>query len=213
MPEIFKRFFTGLALAFFGFWLVLEATPETFRFVISAIGMVMFWEFLRLTKGDKIVWRILGAIFYLAVPILALVYIRSESQAALLWLIAVIAATDIGAYLFGKRFGKTKIAPKISPNKTFEGLWGGMFMATFVGYMSIIELNLSFWEIGANWMFFLCPLFAILAQTGDFFESWLKRRKGMKDSSNLLPGHGGFLDRFDGLIFVSTSMAVLMYVF
>jgi phosphatidate cytidylyltransferase len=112
----------------------------------------------------------------------------------LLWVFIVTWSTDIGAYFAGRRFGKRKLAPTISPGKTVEGLWGGMAAAALLGATWVLSTDL-------NWALIpLAPLFAVAAQAGDLFESKMKRTAGIKDSGSWLPGHGGLLDRLDGLV-------------
>ena len=114
----------------------------------------------------------------------------------MLWLFAVVWATDIGAYAAGRTIGGPKLAPAISPNKTWSGLAGGVALAAAVGAIAA-------WIQGAVDVVLLAAVsgvLAVVAQGGDLLESRLKRRVGAKDSSNLIPGHGGFLDRFDGIL-------------
>ena len=112
----------------------------------------------------------------------------------LLWVFLVTWATDIGAYFVGRAIGRRKLAPAISPGKTVEGLWGGIAAAALFGAAWV-------WGTGlAATLFVLAPLLALVAQAGDLFESWMKRRAGIKDSGDWLPGHGGPLDRLDGLV-------------
>ena len=105
-------------------------------------------------------------------------------------------ACDSGAYLVGTNFGKTKLSPKISPNKTWEGFFGGLILATFIGYIIACY-------IGSNpihWVL-ISIIIVVFGTLGDLTESQIKRSVGVKDSGNLLPGHGGILDRFDGVLF------------
>ncbi len=122
---------------------------------------------------------------------------------ALLWLVAVVALTDIGAYAVGKSIGKTPFC-ETSPNKTMEGVVGGVVVATVGGMffgLPIVDLGISF----------LISFFvAVSSIFGDLFESSLKRKAGVKDSGNLLPGHGGVLDRIDGYLFGGIVMLVLL---
>ena len=111
-------------------------------------------------------------------------------------------STDIGAYFAGRNFGKRKLAPSVSPNKTVEGLYGGMVAATLFGAAWAMATGLG------KPLLALPPLLAIAAQLGDLFESWMKRRAGVKDSGRWLPGHGGILDRLDGLVPVAVLTAV-----
>ncbi|WP_321779437.1 phosphatidate cytidylyltransferase [Sulfurimonas sp.] len=122
---------------------------------------------------------------------------------SLLWLLAVVALTDVGAYAVGKSMGKTPFC-ETSPNKTMEGVVGGIVVATlggmFVG-LSIVDLSISF---------IISFMVATSSIFGDLFESSLKRSAGVKDSGDILPGHGGILDRIDGYLFGSIVMLVLL---
>ena len=141
-------------------------------------------------------WNI-GGIIYIGFAAAMLMFLRSEFFGLMptaLLLLAVIA-TDVGAYFAGRTIGGPKIAPAISPSKTWAGLAGGMAGAALV--MVLGRGNGLFAEaIGGG------ALLATVAQAGDFFESWMKRRAGVKDSGKLLPGHGGLFDRVDGLLAV-----------
>lgn len=169
----------------------------TFAVVAAAAATVMFYEWLRISRGWGATWAIGGFVYCLA-PALALLWIRerngSDGLSLLLWVFIVTWATDIGAYFAGRRFGKRKLAPSISPNKTVEGLWGGVAAAFLFG---------AAWALASRLppaLVPLAPLFALAAQGGDLFESRMKRRAGVKDSGAWLPGHGGLLDRLDGLV-------------
>jgi len=169
----------------------------TFAVLAAAIATGMFYEWLRITRGWGPAWAI-GGFFYCLAPALALLWVRdrsgSEGLALLLWLFLVTWSTDIGAYFAGRNFGKRKLAPSISPNKTVEGLVGGIAAAALFG-AAWVWAN----ELGPA-LLFLAPLFAVAAQAGDLFESKMKRQAGVKDSGDWLPGHGGLLDRLDGLV-------------
>jgi phosphatidate cytidylyltransferase len=137
---------------------------------------------------------------------LALVVLRDESPWVLLALMAVVWVADISAYFAGKRFGKHKLAPAISPGKTREGVYGAM--------VGVVAWGLILCAMAHAWATPLTPIFqpflgipaiaamialTVLSVVGDLFESWMKRGAGLKDSSQLLPGHGGILDRIDAL--------------
>jgi len=122
---------------------------------------------------------------------------------ALLWLLAVVALTDVGAYAVGKSIGKTQFC-QTSPNKTMEGVMGGVAVATFGGMfvgLSIVDLSVAF---------VISFAVAVSSIFGDLFESSLKRSADVKDSGDLLPGHGGVLDRIDGYLFGAIVMLVLL---
>jgi len=129
----------------------------------------------------------------------ALVFLRRMDHGA--WIVSlivvIVAAADVGAYFSGKRFGKRKLASNVSPGKSWEGVWGGMLMSLLLGSV-MIYANSSF-TFGA-WILALILPTAMVSVVGDLLESMLKRHRGIKDSSSLLPGHGGVLDRIDGLV-------------
>lgn len=117
-----------------------------------------------------------------------------------LWgMLLVVWSADIGAYFAGKRFGRRKLAPRISPGKTWEGVVGGMVCATLVGMLFVMVFPRSGLEPGISWIM-VCMLTAAFSVVGDLTESLVKRLAGVKDSSALLPGHGGVLDRIDGIL-------------
>ena len=168
-------------------------------------GVLVLREFMRLVwkmtsvTGLRISWVVFGVI-YVTLAVHGLWQVRALPAAGLLmaaWLFLVVWATDVGAYVFGRTIGGPKIAPAISPSKTWAGLFGGaVFVMVTMYIMAMIEglgrQSLAFALYGI-------PL-AVMAQAGDFFESWMKRRAGVKDSGTLIPGHGGLFDRVDGLL-------------
>jgi phosphatidate cytidylyltransferase len=176
--------------------------------VVAGVATLMFYEWTRIVKGWGPAWYI-GGFFYALLPALALLWIRERDAhglVLLVWAFIVTWSTDIGAYFAGRSFGKRKLAPSISPNKTVEGLYGGIAAATLFGGVWVLALGLG------TALLALAPILAIAAQAGDLFESGMKRRAGVKDSGTWLPGHGGVLDRLDGLVPVAvlTASAQLM---
>jgi phosphatidate cytidylyltransferase len=126
----------------------------------------------------------------------ALMDFHAMRPALLFGLMAVVAAADIGAYFAGRAFGRHKLAPSISPGKTWEGVVGGLLAVALYGALwLLLESTLTVPFPG----FILLLAMASLSVVGDLFESWLKRQAGIKDSGHILPGHGGVLDRIDGL--------------
>ena len=146
-----------------------------------------------------------GAV-YVGLPVLALLLLRSEEGGLVLafWAMALVWATDIGGYFAGRAIGGPKLMPRVSPNKTWAGLMGGVVLATSFAFAMHVWAGLPFRLVIAT------PFLAMLAQGGDLYESWLKRRAGVKDSGNVLPGHGGVLDRLDGLVPVAVVAALLI---
>jgi phosphatidate cytidylyltransferase len=175
-----------------------------FAVFAAAAATAMYYEWTRIVRGWGPGWEVAG-FFYALVPALALLWIRDRSEHTLLlllWVFIVTWSTDIGAYFAGRAFGKRKLAPSISPNKTVAGLVGGAIAAAILG-------GTWAWFAGLKApLLVLAPLFACAAQAGDLFESWMKRRAGVKDSGNWLPGHGGVLDRLDGLVPVAVLTAL-----
>ena len=158
-------------------------------------GMIIVYA---LSRGNE--WLSAGVI-YLGVPIVALVWLRntsSDGRNIIFWIFALVWASDVGAYAAGRLIGGPKLAPSISPSKTWAGLVGAVVSAGIVGAVtaSVLQLN-NMW-----FLVIMSSGLGFVAQAGDFLESWFKRRVGVKDSSGLIPGHGGLLDRVDALIAV-----------
>lgn len=146
-----------------------------------------------------------GGFLYVAIPSLALIALNWVWFAIVLWVMVVTWATDIFAYFAGRSIGGPKLAPRVSPNKTWAGLGGGIVGAAVLGWLVAAWL-----DMGALFLF-AGGLMGLVAQAGDLFESWLKRRAGVKDSGTILPGHGGALDRLDGLLpVVIVTLGLLM---
>jgi phosphatidate cytidylyltransferase len=161
-----------------------------------------------LRGGRHVTWTLLGAV-YIILPILALIWLRREPSSGLatvIWLLFVVWATDTGAYVFGRLIGGPKMAPRISPNKTWAGLLGGAAAAALIGIP-------AGWLAGAQSPKYLIvsgAILAIVGQAGDVFESSIKRHFNAKDSGTIIPGHGGLFDRLDSLLFVAVVYAAMI---
>ncbi|KQM65759.1 phosphatidate cytidylyltransferase [Sphingomonas sp. Leaf17] len=151
--------------------------------------------------------RMLAAgVLYCGLPVFSLLLIDVQTQGLMftLWAMALVWASDIGAFFAGRTIGGPKLAPRLSPNKTWAGLIGGVVLS------SVLAAGMH-WYFGLPWRLTLAtPVLAVLSQGGDLFESWMKRRAGVKDSGNILPGHGGVLDRLDGVVPVAPVAALLV---
>jgi phosphatidate cytidylyltransferase len=172
--------------------------------IVAAVATAMFYEWTRLTRGWGPLWYI-GGFFYALLPALALLWVRERDAHGLellIWAFIVTWSTDIGAYFTGRAWGRRKLAPTISPGKTVEGLFGGIAAAAVFGGAWVLATGLG------KPLLALAPLLAIASQAGDLFESAMKRRAGVKDSGVWLPGHGGILDRLDGLVPVAVLTAL-----
>lgn len=150
--------------------------------------------------------RLAAGTLYAGAPLVALCYLQRQFDGIglTLWTIAIVVATDVGAYFAGRRFGGPKLAPVVSPNKTWAGLIGGVVCADVAGVALAHLLGVPM-ALAA-----LAGLLAIAAQGGDLYESAMKRRAGVKDSGRVLPGHGGVMDRVDGLIPVVCVVALVV---
>ena len=203
MSDLLLRTLTGLVLIAVAL-MAAVAGGYVFAVFAAAAATAMYYEWTRIVRGWGPGWEVAG-FFYALVPALALLWIRDRSEHTLLlllWVFIVTWSTDIGAYFAGRAFGKRKLAPSISPNKTVAGLVGGAIAAAILG-------GTWAWFAGLKApLLVLAPLFACAAQAGDLFESWMKRRAGVKDSGSWLPGHGGVLDRLDGLVPVAVLTAL-----
>ena len=171
--------------------------------VLGAVGVGLYMR-------HRFLWHTVGLI-YVGLPCLMLLWLRENSdqgQHIVFWLLCVIWATDTGAYFAGRSLGGPKLIPSISPNKTWSGLIGGMICAALVGWLVA--------RIDPGWpaavLAVLAAMVAVVSQAGDFFESGVKRHFGVKDAGSLIPGHGGALDRLDGLLF-AVPFVTLIYIF
>ena len=202
-----------LALVGFDIWL----GGWAFAAFVLLVAVAVYWEWWglarRLASGaGLVVWMVSGAL-YLGIALITLIALRAEGLAPAVTILAAVIAVDIGAYFAGRLIGGRKIAPRISPSKTWAGLGGGVVAATLT-YAVLIGWVVDTQLEGAAAQFGLAlvagSLTAIVAQIGDFFESWMKRRAGLKDSGSLIPGHGGLFDRTDGMIAVLFALGLFM---
>ena len=151
--------------------------------------------------GRKIFWSLVG-VPYITLPVIALIGLRDDpvyGLAGVIWLFAVVWSTDIFAYFAGRSIGGPKLAPRASPNKTWSGLLGGVSGAAVAGAIVALWIGQTSPLILAS----ISGCLAVFAQLGDIAESSVKRHFGVKDSSTLIPGHGGVMDRLDGLVMVA----------
>ncbi len=178
---------------------------------VLGTGFALLWALPRL-EGEPAsrhgrLWFASG-ILYVGIPCVALIWLRGDAEAGretLIWLFVVVWAADSGAYAMGRLIGGPRLAPAISPNKTWAGLIGGVAcagaagaaLAALFGRTGVVPLSLLGAAIGA------------VAEGGDLTESWIKRHFDVKDVSNIIPGHGGLMDRVDGLLVAAAAMALL----
>jgi phosphatidate cytidylyltransferase len=186
-----------LAAVWFGFpWIDLVA---------AIVAPVMMAEWLGLTVGRPVA-RTLAVVYSLA-ALTALLWLHhqpSSGRQTVLWILFCVWATDTGAYFLGRLAGGAKLAPRISPSKTWSGLIGGMCLSAVVSAVCGLAFDLG----DTVPLALYGAAIAVIAQIGDLVESAGKRAAGVKDSGRLIPGHGGLLDRIDGLIAVLVAVAV-----
>lgn len=202
---------------------------------VAAVGIGVLWEWWGLVRGfvpgvvGRVLW-LLGGLIYVGLAVAMLLAFRAEplpGWAMLMIVLLGVIFTDVGAYFAGRAIGGPKIAPAISPSKTWAGLGGGIVgasiaiaLATWIytgpEFANAAGIALDHGAAGSRWPELPATLaggalLAIVAQAGDFFESWMKRRAGVKDSGKLIPGHGGLFDRVDGLLPVALILGALAF--
>ena len=197
--ELAKRTITGIILAFIAVTVLLYAPIWIFSFimiVVTAVIIAMEWTLLFNYKTLAF-WLILP--IYPIFPLALIIFLHQQySYIITLLLFCLVAAHDVGSYFAGKLAGKHKICPSISPGKTWQGFAGG-YIFTFTA--ALIFFRFVNQQPPILFIFLFTLLISCSALLGDLFESYLKRRIGLKDSGTLLPGHGGLLDRLDGVMF------------
>ena len=206
-PPFLKRFFVILAATAFLF-----ITYEPFRFISGVVIIfsfmlivavaILFHRYFKNTEQilTFVAHSCMGLVYTCLLPATAVWTVQSNNGIEwFLCLLGVVFAGDIGAYIFGVKWGKTKIAPLLSPNKSLEGAVGGLIFSTLIAAaFQFLLPNTPFVVL------LLCGLIGgMLGQIGDFFESLIKRVYGVKDSGSIMPGHGGILDRIDGVLLAS----------
>lgn len=200
MKNFTKRLLTGLSLGAL-FWIAFAYLPSIYfswvLFTILVLIAVFEWRNF-FAMDNPLFWAILP--WYPILPFTLLIHMNNNPSYhhVLFVLFILVSSHDTGSYCIGSLFGKHKIAPSVSPGKTWEGFFGGILFASAGLWLVLREINMMKSPLMIiTFSTFVC----LLALCGDLFESWLKRRAGIKDSGTLLPGHGGFLDRFDGILF------------
>ena len=205
-------------LIIIGIYFNMISLPHIFQYILCGISLVFIFKFIEITFSRNYVKETIENYYlvpYLVLPILILIFfLNGNFVIHSKWILSMIAmnwSNDVFAYFVGRKFGKTPLAPEISPKKTIEGSIGGLVGAILTG----ICLNLYFLNEPVSLLFII--IFGIFiwafGTVGDLFESKLKRLVQIKDSGNILPGHGGFLDRFDSFLFIIPVGITLVYFF
>ena len=178
--------------------------------LLSTVALLFLVSFsiycLVIKQADKITKFLICSLF-IVIPCILFLWLRETKELIIVfWMLSCVIATDIGAYVIGKIIGGAKLAPKISPNKTWSGLFGGVTASAFTG------LGFSVFWLEKHFKFVcLSLLIAIVAQMGDLLESRFKRKYSLKETSNIIPGHGGIMDRLDGHMAAVTFIALISF--
>ena len=221
--NLLRRTITGLTIALPLIFLIIAENYWIFLSLITIFSITGFYEWIKNSFRRPILWGFNLIFIYFWLSICLLVGLLSAPSFALkefydlheqsavsvyhiiLIIIVNTALFDICAYFIGSNFGKLYISPNISPNKTLEGLLGGLIGSILFGFAISYLLNISYWSI------LICFFGGILAFYGDLLISFLKRDKSIKDTGNILPGHGGVLDRIDSHL-LATPMMLLSFI-
>lgn len=212
--NIILRVISGTFI-FFIFMVSLFILPQLFYFLMSCIFIGMIYEWHNITKSNFYIW-LMG--LALVIPILALDIIKYcflNSPMLILWYFLIIWTTDVMAMVGGKTIGGWKLAPVISPNKTWSGFFVGTFAASFVGGVTYEVMNFYNVNLLASLdiieVLYIGFAIACMGQASDLSISIVKRKFNVKDSGNFIPGHGGFLDRFDSIIITAPIFLLILY--
>lgn len=177
--------------------------------ICAAEIMLIEWPRLCAQPGMRWAWRL--APIYPVLPLIVLMVLSFGTQRSVVLYIFVLACVhDTSAYLVGSLMGKHLLWPTISPKKTWEGVVGG-----FCGVLIVLKTLLFAWGCALSWCMIIgiSVVASIAFVTGDLFESWIKRKAGLKDMGNILPGHGGLLDRFDSMLFAAYAAVIWLILF
>jgi len=175
-------------------------------FALALAGSAVVLAVAASTRAAEPLWAAAGTL-WIALGTAAFLYLAlAGGRGTVLWLLAVVWATDIGAYAAGRSIGGPRLAPRLSPNKTWAGLAGGVASAALAG---LIAARLGLGGGSGGVLALVSAGLAVVAQLGDLAESLAKRHFGVKDSSKLIPGHGGLLDRLDGLLAASIATGLI----
>ena len=200
--ELQKRIWSSIFLIPISFFFIYQGSVP-FIFFLVLIFLVTSFEWLTLSKNKDII-KIIG-LFFLSFSFFTAIYLRQYiGLNFFLFMIVVCIFTDVGGYFFGKIFKGPKLT-HISPNKTYSGVIGSFLFSLIIGYVYINNFGQKskiLLETDPLFIIFLILFISLISQIGDLIISYFKRKANLKDTGKILPGHGGFLDRIDGMIFV-----------
>tara|TARA_B100000242_G_scaffold281755_1_gene242339 strand:- start:4 stop:663 length:660 start_codon:yes stop_codon:yes gene_type:complete len=214
--ELFKRILSALFLIPVSFFFIVKGS-HYLLFYLSIIFLIISYEWYNLSKNNNLL-KVLGILF-LILSFFSAYFLRINFGLSIFMIVITICIfTDVGGYMFGKIFKGPKLI-KISPNKTYAGMVGSFVLSTlsiliFIKYLKFFSLNDTLLELNKSNLhyIFIILLISAISQIGDLIISYFKRLAKVKNTGKLLPGHGGLLDRFDGIIFaIPTSYVLIKY--
>ena len=200
------RLISSFFLIFLYFFLYLNY-PNKIIFFVTFIYLIIFLEIIIFFKRFKIM---IISYIMISFVFVFLYFYYNFNPIEFTAIILCISCFDSACYIVGKTFGRNKILINISPNKTYEGLFGGIFFTNLVCLLIYFNIDLS--KIDYN-LFILCNLVILFSFFGDLIQSYFKRLNLLKDSGNFIPGHGGFFDRFDSFLLVIIPISILNFLF
>lgn len=224
MPNLLKRTLSAAILMPLVIYLTYKGGLVFFSLIVLMF-ITMFYEWVMLTRKfqQKLLWWIFG-FFYLGFACFVMLFLERmrfdflgfKAVPIMLFVLAsLVWVNDIFSYVFGKAIGGPKLLPKVSPNKTWAGTLGGVIACVTLFFIMNYVTNFGANRVKDSTFFAALAvhiMVPIIALSGDLFESWIKRKAGVKDSGNIIPGHGGLLDRVDGLILVMNVAGAFIYV-
>ena len=201
MNENIKRAYSGL-IYISVMWFCTSYSTLTFSILFLAIGIISFYEMLKLRRGkSKLIALLIISVPFIIIHFFGFFSLSDQNELVnyrmILFIFILTWTFDTFAYIFGVNFGKRKILPSISPKKSYEGFLGGLIFTLIASYITTLNL----FEIEISKAMTISVFIPFTATLGDFTESYYKRQAGVKDSGNLIPGHGGILDRMDAFLF------------
>ena len=207
MNELNKRILSSILIIPLVLFFIIKGSI-VFLFFLSLIFLLTCYEWIKMSKNNELI-RIFGIFFMFFSFTTAYLIRENYNLNFIIIIITVCIFTDIGGYIFGKFFKGPKLT-KISPKKTYTGVIGGFLISLIAGLVCINYLkNKEIFNIDYFWIILLILFISLISQIGDLIISYFKRKAKLKDTGRIIPGHGGILDRIDGLIFVFPTIYVL----
>lgn len=212
MYKFLKRAYTGLFIALFVVTTIVYLPFWLYTLIILALlSIILYDEFPRLLKNYTLEDKILFVPLYPILPFIALIALHYFNKWLTLLLFIMVFSHDVGSYIFGKLYGYHKICPAISPGKTWQGFLGGLLSTFSITLIALLYLHNTVSAAVVIFLLLFTCITSSVALLGDLFESYLKRQARIKDSGDILPGHGGLLDRLDGVLFAAIIFYIMRF--